>query len=272
VSPFIGVFVGLFSCELLFDPDSEDPPDRLDIESLVSVDRRSLEDDVDDNLAPEMLTLEFVAVVDVALENVVSSVMSDLVEASLGTNSSVDSAPEEDSEVDLDEHGLDESSFVCGIGFVAWDSAARKICSIILRAEAVGENLDASLTGDGLTCLLANPGIPVRTGDSMLLGARFNSVGVDGVGGGALPANSHFVSTAAACWCVDMFCWMTLLPISCKIFIDLDMLSERLLLIVANRFDDEFDLLRLSWLSDAAVGLFSLLFLYIGLKTKILTN
>lgn len=266
MSPFIGVLVGLFSCELLFDPDSEDPPERLDIESLVSVDRRSLEDDVDDDFAPEMLTLEFVAIVDVALENVVSSVMRDFVEASLGTNSSVDSAPEEDSEMDRDEHGLDESSLVCG---VVWDSAARNICSIILRAEAVGENLDASLTGDGLTCLLANP---VRTGDFMLLGTRFSSVGVDGVGGGALPANSYFVSTAVVCWFVDMFCWMTLLPISCKIFIDLEMLSERLLLIVANRFDDEFDLLRLSWLSDAAVGLFSLLFLCIGLTMKILTN
>lgn len=65
---------------------------------------------------------------------------------------------------------------------------------------------------------------------------------------------------------------MTLFPISCKIFIDLEMLSEKLLLMVANRFDDEFDaclLLRLSWSTDAAVpavvvGLFSLLFLCIG--------
>lgn len=119
------------------DPDSEEPPDKLEIESLVSVDNRSFDDDVEEDFGPELvLAHEFVAEADVALENVVSSVLIDFVEASLGTNSSVDSAPEDDSEVDLDEHGFDESSS----GFVVCDSAARKICSIILRAEAVGEN------------------------------------------------------------------------------------------------------------------------------------
>jgi len=133
----MGVLVGLFSCELLLDPDSEEPPDKLEIESLVSVDNRSFDDDVEEDFGPELvLAHEFVAEADVALENVVSSVLIDFVEASLGTNSSVDSAPEDDSEVDLDEHGFDESSS----GFVVCDSAARKICSIILRAEAVGEN------------------------------------------------------------------------------------------------------------------------------------
>lgn len=156
----MGVFVGLFSCELLLDPESEEPPDKLDIESLVSVDKRSFDDDdVDDDFGPEILLLLaqelFVAIAVDALENLVSSVLTDfVVEASLGTNSSVDSAPDEDSEVDLDEHGLEERPL---LGFVVCDSAARKICSIILRAEAVGEKLEASLAGDGLTCLLANP-------------------------------------------------------------------------------------------------------------------
>lgn len=173
------------------DPDNEEPPDKLEIESLVSVDSRSFDDDVDDNFGPELvLAHELEAEADVALENVVTSVLVDLVEASLGTNSSVDSAPEDDSEADLDEHGFDDSSF----GFVVCDSAARKICSIILRAEAVGENFEVSLAGDGLICLLAKPGTPVRTGESMLLGTRFGSVGVDGVGGGATPANSHLLS------------------------------------------------------------------------------
>ena len=131
------------------------------------------------------------------------SSVPNLVDSSLGTNSSVDSAPDEDSEVDLDEQGFEESSFemvlvVC--------SAAKKICSIIFLADEVGEIL-MSLPGDGRTCRLANPffpvkrlktgkyracsqsshclpGSPVRTGESVLLSGR-GSVGVDGVGGGA---------------------------------------------------------------------------------------
>jgi hypothetical protein len=38
----MGVFVGLFSWELTLD-ERDDPPDKLDIDSVVSVDRRSFE-------------------------------------------------------------------------------------------------------------------------------------------------------------------------------------------------------------------------------------